>query len=366
MTSTAAIMKTTAREIAPAPTDDAEERTHPTGRTAAARRVRKLIAQVAGFDTTVLILGDSGTGKEGVARELHRRSPRSSGPFGPVNCAAIPAELMESELFGHERGAFSGAVACRRGRFELAEGGTLFLDEVSEMCPRLQAKLLRVVQERMYERVGSGELRSADVRIVAASNRDLDAEVAAGRFRGDLYFRLNVFPINLAPLRERIDDLDALIHTLNATLATRGLGTVTFTPAAMDALRLYAWPGNVRELENLLERLSITHPASQLDVADLPDRQRACARRTDDTAAPSPGGAAAAGAPAPTAGPGLRLPDEGLQLRDYMQQVEDGLIAQAMGRTGGVIAEAARLLGIGRTTLVEKLKRREHPVTGTF
>ena len=331
---------------------------HPTGSSAAAARVRRLIGQVAGFDTTVLILGDSGTGKEGVARELHRRSARASGPFVPVNCAAIPAELMESELFGHERGAFSGAVACRRGRFELAEGGTLFLDEVSEMCPRLQAKLLRVVQERVYERVGSGELRSADVRIIAASNRDLDTEVSAGRFRGDLYFRLNVFPIALAPLRERLEDLDPLVEALNRALALRGLHTVSFTTAATRALREYDWPGNVRELENLLERLAITHPAAVVDVADLPERQRA---RTAPRP-PAPGDST--GAVSRAAAPPLSLPDGGLQLRDYLLEVEDGLISQAMGRSGGVIAEAARLLGIGRTTLVEKLKRREQPVAG--
>ena len=332
---------------------------HPTGHSAAATRVRHLISQVAGFDTTVLILGESGTGKEGVARELHRLSSRASGPFVPVNCAAIPAELMESELFGHERGAFSGAVATRRGRFELAEGGTLFLDEVSEMCPRLQAKLLRVLQERMYERVGSGELRCADVRIVAATNRDLDAEVAAGRFRGDLYFRLNVFPISLAPLRERIEDLDLLVETLNSGLALRGLGTVAFTAHARNALRAYPWPGNVRELENLLERLAITHPAGQLDVADLPERQRA---QRDGLPPPAVCAAAAVTDPVTGSTTAPCLPEQGLQLREFIQQIEDGLITQAMSRTGGVIAEAARLLGIGRTTLVEKLKRRENPV----
>jgi len=266
---------------------------------------------------------------------------------------------MESELFGHERGAFSGAVATRRGRFELAEGGTLFLDEVSEMCPRLQAKLLRVLQERMFERVGSGELRCADVRIIAATNRDLDAEVAAGRFRGDLYFRLNVFPISLAPLRERIEDLDLLVETLNSSLSLRGLGTVAFTPQARGALRAYPWPGNVRELENLLERLAITHPAGQLDVADLPERQRA--PRTGASAPATPCSAVVAVPPAGSATAPC-LPEQGMQLREFMQQIEDGLITQAMSRTGGVIAEAARLLGIGRTTLVEKLKRRDNPV----
>ena len=326
--------------IAPGPS-------HPTGRSAAAVRVRRLISQVAGFDTTVLILGESGTGKEGVARELHRLSSRADGPFVPVNCAAIPAELMESELFGHERGAFSGALSLRRGRFELAEGGTLFLDEVSEMSPQLQAKLLRVLQERSFERVGSGELRSADVRIIAATNRDLDAEVANGRFRGDLYFRLHVFPIQLAPLRERVEDLPLLIDSLNEILGLKGHGTVTFTSAALASLATYGWPGNVRELENLLERLAIVSPGAHLEAADLPERF--CLERQHAAA-----GAGPLVQPVPAS-----LPAEGVALKDLVQRFEDDLIGQAMARADGVIAEAARLLGIGRTTLVEKLRRRE-------
>lgn len=329
---------------------------HPTGQSPAASRVRKLIAQVARFDTTVLILGESGTGKEGVARELHRLSGRASGPFVPVNCAAIPAELMESELFGHERGAFSGAVSQRRGRFELAEGGTLFLDEVSEMSPQLQAKLLRVLQERTFERVGSGELRTADVRIVAATNRDLDEEVAAGRFRGDLYFRLNVFPVALSPLRERLADLPLLIEVLNAQLDLKGHGTVSFSGSAYRALASYRWPGNVRELENLLERLAILHPGAHLDDADLPER----------FVLPGASRLRAVGADAnddDVESAGCSLPACGVQLKDLVQRFEDDLISQAMTRADGVIAEAARLLGIGRTTLVEKLKRREAPGT---
>lgn len=311
-------------------------------------RVRRLISQVAGFDTTVLILGESGTGKEGVARALHRLSSRANGPFVPVNCAAIPAELMESELFGHERGAFSGALSLRRGRFELAEGGTLFLDEVSEMSPQLQAKLLRVLQERSFERVGSGELRSADVRIIAATNRDLDAEVANGRFRGDLYFRLHVFPIQLAPLRERVEDLPLLIDSLNENLGLKGHGTVTFTSTALASLAAYGWPGNVRELENLLERLAIVSPGAHLEATDLPERF--CLERQHAAVGPLV-------PPVPTT-----LPTEGATLKDLVQRFEDELIGQAMVRADGVIAEAARLLGIGRTTLVEKLRRREQAI----
>src|SRR5450432_528168 len=199
---------------------------HPTGRTAAVRRVREQIRQVAGFDTTVLISGESGTGKEGVARELHARSARAAGPFVPVNCGAIPAELLESELFGHEKGAFTGAITLRRGRFELAQNGTLFLDEIAEMSPVMQVKLLRVLQERVFERVGSCDVRSCDLRIVAATNRRLEEEVAAGRFRRDLYYRLNVFPIELPALRVRIEDLALLIEDLNLRLVARGFPAV--------------------------------------------------------------------------------------------------------------------------------------------
>jgi len=353
------------------------EPVHPTGGGAAVRRVREQIAQVSRFDTTVLITGESGTGKEGVARELHRLSPRSAGPFVPVNCGAIPAELLESELFGHEKGAFTGALTTRRGRFELAQGGTLLLDEIAEMSPLMQVKLLRVLQERVYERVGSGEQRLADVRIVAATNRDLEAEVAAGRFRGDLYFRLNVFPIPLPPLRERVEDLPALLESLNTRLAGRGFVRVEFTAAALGALRTHRWPGNVRELENLLERLAIaggTGPASiagaarQVDAIDLPAGYRskesstAGPRAAIDPGSPHAGGDASANAharegtdlPDPRS---LRVPPDGVQLRDYLSALECALIDDALGRVDGVVADAARLLGLGRTTLVEKMKR---------
>ena len=221
---------------------------HPTGRNPAVQRVREQIGQVAQFDTTVLITGESGTGKEGVARELHAQSRRRRGPFVPVNCGAIPAELLESELFGHEKGAFTGAITTRKGRFELAQGGTLFLDEIAEMSPVMQVKLLRVLQERVIERVGSCDARPCDVRIVAATNRDLHAEVGTGRFRTDLYYRLNVFPIELPPLRCRSDDLPLLIEDLNLRLASRGFVPVVFSDAAAAALEAHPWEGNVREL----------------------------------------------------------------------------------------------------------------------
>jgi len=327
---------------------------HPTGVSAGARRVREQIGQVGRFDTTVLITGESGTGKEGVARALHAQSPRAAGPFVPVNCGAIPAELLESELFGHEKGAFTGAIAARRGRFELAEGGTLFLDEIAEMSPIMQVKLLRVLQERSFERVGCGETRRADVRIVAATNRHLPDEVAEGRFRADLYYRLNVFPIAIPALRQRAEDLPLLIEDLNARLAGRGYPTVGFSDGALAALGRHDWPGNVRELENLMERLAVSAGGATVGVAQLPFG----ALRPVD-AAPGAGGTA----PAARAGaePRVELPVGGLCLRGTLAALESDLIAQALGRADGVVAHAARLLGVGRTTLLEKLRKRGEP-----
>jgi sigma-54 dependent transcriptional regulator, flagellar regulatory protein len=328
---------------------------HPTGDSPAAVRVRRCIAQVARFDTTVLVLGESGTGKEGVARTLHALSPRATGPFVPVNCGAIPAELMESELFGHEKGAFTGAVTARRGRFELAEGGTLFLDEIGEMSPAMQVKLLRVLQERCFERVGSGELRAADVRVVAATHRDLPALIAAGRFREDLYFRLNVYPIALPALRDRRDDLPALIAELGARLALRGHDVVTLAPCACAALGRHAWPGNIRELENLLERLSISHAGATVLAADLPPPYGLPEGTSEDLVGHA--GLAPEGAPRAAAMLSLRLPQSGLDLKAMLAHVESELIRQAMDQAEGVVAHAAKLLGLGRTTLLEKLKR---------
>ncbi len=328
---------------------------HPTGRNPAVQRVREQIGQVAQFDTTVLITGESGTGKEGVARELHAHSRRRQGPFVPVNCGAIPAELLESELFGHEKGAFTGAISMRKGRFELAQGGTLLLDEIAEMSPVMQVKLLRVLQERVIERVGSCDARPCDVRIVAATNRDLKAEVAAGRFRTDLYYRLNVFPIELPPLRSRSDDLPLLVEDLNLRLSSRGFSPVVFSDAASAELESHPWDGNVRELENLMERISVTTCGRTVTVADLPFG------RHDEHAASS--------STAPTVPVALRfarsaterlhveLPEQGLNLRDTLARIEHDLIGTALERSDGVVAHAARLLGIGRTTLLEKLRR---------
>ena len=236
------------------------------------RRVNKMIQQVADSDATVLILGESGTGKEVVARKLHYHSPRRGKPFVPVNCGAIPGELLESELFGHEKGAFTGAISSRQGRFEMAEGGTLFLDEIGDMSMPMQVKILRVLQERTFERVGSNKTLEANVRIVAATHRDLEQAIAENRFREDLFYRLNVFPIEMPPLRKRREDIPVLISDLITRMEKEKRGSVRLTPTAVTALSQYSWPGNVRELANLVERLAILHPFGLVEVEDLPDK----------------------------------------------------------------------------------------------
>src|SRR5688572_24935914 len=247
---------------------------YPTGTTPAIAAVNRLIQQVAPYDSTVLILGDSGTGKEIAARAIHQASPRRLRPFVAVNCGAIPAELLESELFGHEKGSFTGAITARKGRFEIAEGGTLFLDEIGDMSLPMQVKLLRVLQERIYERVGSNTSSECDVRIIAATHRNLEESIIKGTFRGDLFYRLNVFPIEMPTLAERIDDLPALISDFVAQAARRGRPALRLQDETLDALRNYAWPGNIRELSNLIERLAILCPERPVGIGDLPARYR--------------------------------------------------------------------------------------------
>src|SRR5579863_7627798 len=248
--------------------------TLPTGSSESIRQVNRLISQVAEFDSNVLILGESGTGKEVVARAIHDCSPRRSRPFVPINCGAIPGELLESELFGHEKGAFTGALTARKGRFEVADGGTIFLDEIGDMNPTMQVKLLRVLQERVYERVGSCLPQRCDVRIIAATHCDLEQAIIKGTFRADLFYRLNVVPIEMPPLRERGEDLPLLIADLAERIHASGRPRVHFSPPALEALGAYRWPGNVRELGNLIERLSIQCQSRAVSVADLPPRYR--------------------------------------------------------------------------------------------
>ncbi len=328
------------------------------GDSRAMARVNSLIRQVAPFDSSVLVLGESGTGKEMVARTIHECSSRKDKPFIAINCGAIPAELLESELFGHEKGAFTGAISARKGRFELAEGGTLFLDEIGDMSLPMQVKLLRVLQERVFERVGGNKTQRCDVRIIAATHRNLEQAIADGKFREDLYYRLSVFPLELPALRERLEDLPVLINEFNQRLERRGVGSVTFSAAALQTLRGYAWPGNVRELCNLVERLAILYPHAEVRAAELPERYRGAAVAEEPSShrllemmdAPVI-------EPARAVNDATLLPEGGIDLKDHLADIEVGLIRQALDATGGVVAHAAKLLRMQRTTLVEKLRK---------
>ncbi|MCC6297126.1 MAG: sigma-54-dependent Fis family transcriptional regulator [Pseudomonadales bacterium] len=329
------------------------------GRSPAINQVRTLIRQVATTDATVLVLGESGTGKEMVARNIHYLSTRRSGPFVPLNCGAIPAELLESELFGHEKGAFTGAITARQGRFEMAHGGTLFLDEIGDMPLPMQVKLLRVLQERTFERVGSNRSVHVDVRVVAATHRDLEERIRLGQFREDLYYRLHVFPIELPALRERLEDIPLLVGELIDRIEREGRSSVRLAQSALDALCDQPWPGNVRELANLIERLAILFPLGVVTAADLPAKYRppGVAPReiqdgcTENSAAADLGDTLVADAAA------VRLPNAGMNLKDYLGSIETAFIRQALEEAGGVVAHAADLLGMRRTTLVEKLRK---------
>jgi sigma-54 dependent transcriptional regulator, flagellar regulatory protein len=348
----------------------------PTGNSAAIRGVLSLIEQVAEHESSVLILGESGTGKEVVARAVHQTSQRRNRPFIAVNCGAIPAELLESELFGHEKGAFTGAVATRKGRFELAEGGTLFLDEIGDMSLTMQVKLLRVLQERTFERVGSAIQYRCNVRIIAATHRNLEQAIISGGFREDLFYRLNVFPIEMPALRARIEDLPQLIRDFSNMNAAAGRQHVQLSATALECLRRYSWPGNVRELGNLIERMSILSRGRLIAASELPPKYvpRDWTPVPDEDLVPallpqpnmavandhalSERDALALLQEPPSAG-GMTLPLEGVDLRAYIAILEESLIRQALERSGGVVAQAARLLGLRRTTLVEKLRKFE-------
>jgi len=318
-----------------------ERRHRLTGSSTSIRQVRQLIEHVADFDTNVLVTGQSGTGKELVARTIHDLSERSAMPFVPINCGAIPADLLESELFGHQKGAFTGAISDRTGRFELAEGGTLFLDEIGDMSLDMQVKLLRVLQERTFERVGSNKSQPCNVRIIAATHRDLPAAVEAGDFRADLYYRLNVFPIDMPPLYKRVSDLPQLLHELLVQHVGENAGAIRISPAALQVLANYSWPGNIRELSNLVERLAILKPEGQIDVDDLPPKYRATRRATATDAN--------------DVAEALQLSN--VNLKAQLQSLEQDLIGQAMQAAKGVVAQAAKLLNMRRTTLVEKIRK---------
>jgi sigma-54 specific flagellar transcriptional regulator A len=359
----------------------------PTGTSAPIREVISLIRQVAGHDSTVLVLGESGTGKEVCARAIHDLSPRRNRPFVAVNCGAIPADLLESELFGHERGAFTGAVSARKGRFEIAEGGTLFLDEIGDMSPTMQVKLLRVLQERVFERVGNQTSMKCNVRIIAATHRNLEDSIQRGTFREDLFHRLNVFPIEMPALRARIEDLPLLVRDCIAINLQEGRGRVQLSPRTLGALALCQWTGNVRELANLIERLSIVCAGRTVEVRDLPPKYRppvdwTLEVKTLELPPPAPAeededehlsdehalsvleeveleraerketsNKVATGDALAT------LPEDGLDLREHLLTIERQLIEQALQRSRGTVAKAARLLNLRRTTLVEKMRK---------
>jgi sigma-54 specific flagellar transcriptional regulator A len=332
------------------------------GGSTAMGRVNALIRQVSPFDSSVLVLGESGTGKEMVARAIHDCSPRRDKPFVAINCGAIPAELLESELFGHEKGAFTGAISTRKGRFEMAEGGTLFLDEIGDMSLPMQVKLLRVLQERMYERVGSNRTQRCDVRIIAATHRNLEVATAEGRFREDLYYRLSVFPLEMPPLREHLEDMPELIHEFNQRLQRRGLNSVRFSGSAMQSLRQHAWPGNVRELSNLVERLAILYPNSEVRASDLPEKYRGPQAVEETSGSVVRAMLDGQSKPMPAHNrhaleTEILLPEGGVDLKDHLADIEVGLIRQALDITDGVVAHAAKLLHMQRTTLVEKLRK---------
>ncbi len=322
------------------------------------QNVREMMAQVAEKDVSVLITGESGTGKEVVARNLHYNSPRRDKPFVPVNCGAIPAELLESELFGHEKGAFTGAINSRAGRFELAEGGTLFLDEIGDMPLTMQVKILRVLQERCYERVGSNKTQSVDVRIIAATHRNLEAMISENTFREDLYYRLNVFPIELPSLKERSEDIPLLINELVTRMENEQRGSIRFNSAAIMSLCQHEWSGNVRELANLVERMAIIHPYGVIGVQDLPAKYRHV-DVSDEDFAPAATAISQASTGYVNMNDNPLLPDQGIDLREYITNLEMSLIQQALNDCGGVVARAADKLCIRRTTLVEKMRKYE-------
>lgn len=356
----------------------------------AMQEVKKLILQVAQTDATVLILGESGTGKEVVAQALHNASTRSKKGFVPINCGAIPGELLESELFGHEKGAFTGAITARKGRFEMAEKGTIFLDEIGDMPLPMQVKLLRVLQERIYERVGGNKSFKCDVRVVAATHRNLEDQISAGDFREDLFYRLNVFPIEMPSLKERPEDIPELFDFMFGRLQENGHQAPQLTEKALISLQNYPWPGNVRELGNLAERLCILFPKTTVDYDDLPikyqldlaegltlirsdasnsEQDSSFVEKTKPVAdtveeveqaeVQETGSTASSASSSDTSESAVPDLEEGLDLKSYLVEMEVQLIEQALAKTDGNVSQAAKLLKMNRTTLVEKIRKYE-------
>ncbi len=316
--------------------------------------INEMIDQVADTNASVLILGDSGTGKEVIARNIHAQSSRSNKPFVPINCGAIPADLLESELFGHEKGAFTGAISSRQGRFELAEGGVIFLDEIGDMPLPMQVKLLRVLQERCYEKVGSNKSIKTDVRVIAATHRRLEDLIAEGKFREDLFYRLNVFPIEVSSLSERVEDVPVLVDEMISRIERENRGSVRLSKRATVMLQKYPWPGNVRELANLIERLAILYPRGVVDSKDLPVKYQ-----TESDIEPHKN---ISDLFLEDSIPSIHiesLPTDGIDMKQYITNIEISLIEQALTKTNNVVARAATMLNLRRTTLVEKMRKYE-------
>lgn len=313
---------------------------HIVGKSEAIQNVLSLIERVADSDSTVLITGESGTGKELVARAIHFNSLRAEQPFIAINCGAIPSELLESELFGHVKGAFTGAISNRVGRFEMADGGTIFLDEIGDLEPHLQVKILRALQQRSFEPVGSAKTLTVNVRVIAATNKNLEEQVSLGRFREDLFYRLNVIPISIPALRERKSDIPLLFsHFIDIFNKKKGRKLSGISNDTMECLTNYQWPGNIRELENLVERIAILKGQGQIELNDLPAKYRAASLNVTDPIK-------------------FEIPDVGLDFNTAVDQFENNLILQALEKTNWNRNQAAQLLRLNRTTLVEKIKKK--------
>ena len=327
------------------------------GHSLAVRSVRDFIERVSQTDATVLVTGDTGTGKELIARSIHAHSKRNNKPFIAINCGAIPGELLESELFGHEKGSFTGAFTARKGRFEMAQGGTIFLDEIGDMPLTMQVKILRVLQERSYERVGGNETKELDVRVIAATHRQLEEHIANGSFREDLYYRLNVFPIHSPSLKERPEDLSDLVQVLMDRLIEDGRGHCEVSDEVMTVLEQYPWPGNVRELENLLERLSILYPEKQIMVTDLPSRYLLSDEPQTQSAEIISLQNRRLKKAEKEESEAQVLPEEGFDLKHHLSDLEQKFIVETLDQCKWVVAKTARKLGMQRTTLIEKMRK---------